>query len=35
MLDVKYVLSNLDDVMEGLKFRNVKVDFDAIRALSE
>lgn len=35
MLDVKYVLSNLDAVMEGLKFRNVKVDFDAIRALSE
>lgn len=35
MLDVKYVLSNLDKVIEGLKYRNVKVDFETIRALSD
>lgn len=35
MLDVKYVLANLDKVIEGLRFRNVKVDFDQIRALSD
>lgn len=35
MLDVKYVLANLDKVIEGLRFRNVKVDFDTIRALSD
>ncbi len=35
MLDVKYVLSNLDEVIEGLRFRNVKIDFEEIRALSE
>ena len=34
MLDVKYVLANLDKVIEGLKFRSVKVDFETIRALS-
>ena len=34
MLDVKYVLANLDKVIEGLRFRNVKVDFETIRALS-
>ena len=35
MLDVKYVLANLDTVIEGLRFRNAKVDFDHLRALSE
>ena len=35
MLDVKYVLSHLDEVIEGLKFRNAKVDFEALRALRE
>ncbi len=35
MLDVKYVLANLDAVIEGLRFRNAKVDFDHLRALSE
>ncbi len=35
MLDVKYVLSHLDEVIEGLKYRNVKVDFEALRALRE
>lgn len=34
MLDVKYVLANLDTVIEKLKFRNAHVDFDALRALS-
>ncbi len=35
MLDVKYVLSHLDEVIDGLKFRNAKVDFEALRALRE
>jgi len=35
MLDVKYVLSHLDEVIEGLKYRNVKVDFEVLRALRE
>lgn len=35
MLDVKYVLANLDKVIEGLRFRNAKVDFEALRALSD
>ena len=35
MLDVKYVLSHLDEVIEGLKYRNAKVDFEALRALRE
>lgn len=35
MLDVKYVLANLDKVIEGLRFRNAKVDFEKIRALSD
>lgn len=34
MLDVKYVLANLDTVIEGLRFRNAKVDFDKLRQLS-
>ena len=34
MLDVKYVLANLDKVIEGLRFRNAKVDFDKLRELS-
>ena len=34
MLDVKYVLANLDKVIDGLKFRNAKVDFDHLRDLS-
>ena len=34
MLDVKYVLANLDKVIEGLRFRNAKVDFDKLRSLS-
>ena len=35
MLDVKYVLNNLDAVIDGLRFRNAKVDFEHLRALSE
>ena len=35
MLDVKYVLSHLDEVIEGLKYRNAKVDFEALRVLRE
>ena len=35
MLDVKYVLANLDKVIDGLRFRNAKVDFDKLRALSD
>ena len=34
MLDVKYVLANLDKVIEGLRFRNANVDFDKLRELS-
>ncbi|MCL2325960.1 MAG: serine--tRNA ligase [Proteobacteria bacterium] len=34
MLDVKYVLSHLDEVVEGLRFRGGKVDFETLRALS-
>lgn len=34
MLDLKYVLSNLDEVIEGLRFRNAKMDFEVMRALS-
>ena len=34
MLDVKYVLANLDKVIEGLRFRNAKVDFHKLRELS-
>ena len=35
MLDVKYVLANLDTVIEKLKFRNAHVDFDLLRSLSD
>lgn len=35
MLDVKFVLANLDTVIEKLKYRSGKVDFDALRALSD
>lgn len=35
MLDVKYVLENLDEVVEGLRFRNTKVDFGLLASLSE
>ncbi len=35
MLDVKYVLSHLDEVIDGLKYRNAKVDFEVLRALRE
>lgn len=35
MLDVKFVLANLDAVIEKLKYRSGKVDFDALRALSD
>ncbi len=35
MLDVKYVLANLDSVIEKLKFRNAHVDFDLLRSLSD
>lgn len=34
MLDVKYVLANLDKVIDGLRFRNAKVDFNTLRDLS-
>lgn len=35
MLDLKYVLSNLDEVIEGLRFRNATMDYDRLRALSQ
>lgn len=35
MLDVKFVLANLDTVIEKLRYRNAKVDFGELRALSE
>ena len=35
MLDVKFVLANLEEVIEKLKYRHAKVDFDQLRALSD
>ncbi|MFA5624053.1 MAG: serine--tRNA ligase [Bradymonadales bacterium] len=35
MLDIKYVLENLDAVADGLRFRNAKIDFDKLRSLSQ